>query len=124
MIFSEPNKHKPSIVFDTKTETLSIIGSSFPENANVVYNPVIKWVDKYNFNDLNLLIVKISLDYINTSTSKKLFELLRKLNDVYQDTKNIKVEWEYIEDDEDMYESAKYYSGLVDIPFDFISISE
>ncbi|PLX24167.1 MAG: hypothetical protein C0599_02935 [Salinivirgaceae bacterium] len=124
MIFSEGNKHKPAIKFDKNTGVLSITGSSFPENAIVVYDPVIKWIEKFNFNEVETFTVKISLEYYNTATSKKLFEIIKNLNQTYQNGKKIEIIWEYLGDDEDMFESGRYYSELVEIPFRFIEIQD
>lgn len=124
MIFSEANKHKPDIRYDKETEMLSITGSSFPENAVVLYDPVVKWIDKFNFNEIEIFTLKISLEYYNTATSKKLFEVIKRLNQTYQDGTKIEIIWEYLGDDEDMFESGRYYSELVEIPFRFVEIQD
>lgn len=124
MIFSEGNKHKPTIKYDRSTGMLSITGSSFPENAVVVYDPIVKWIERFNFDDVEVFKVRISLEYYNTATSKKLFEIIKKLNQTYQEGKKIEIIWEYLGDDEDMFESGRYYSELVEIPFRFVEIQD
>lgn len=120
MIFSEDNKQKPYIGFDAETGFLTISGSSFPENADSVYAPVLQWLNELDFSNLPKISLRISLKYYNTATSKKLFEVVKRLNDIYSEGYKAEVLWEYLSDDDDMFESGRYFSELVEIPFRFI----
>lgn len=124
MVFSEGDKQKPYIGFDAETSYLTISGSSFPENADNVYVPVLQWLNELDFSNLSRISLRISLKYYNTASSKKLFEIIKKLNDIYSDGHKAEVLWEYFTEDDDMFESGRYFSELVEIPFRFIEIAD
>ncbi len=124
MIFVQGDHHKPSIEFDRETSTLFISGSSFPENADNVYSEVLVWLGDLDFNNIDKFTLQISLKYYNTSTSKKLFEIVKKLNHAYRNGHKAEIHWKYFSDDEDMFESGRYYSELVEVPFHFIEIPD
>ncbi|MDA3865963.1 MAG: DUF1987 domain-containing protein [Salinivirgaceae bacterium] len=124
MIFNQADKVRPYIGFDKETGVLSIEGSSFPENVDVVYMPVLKWLNDLDFGNVPKFTLRVSLKYYNTATSKKLFELIQTINQAYADGFKVEILWEYISDDEDMFESGRYYSELIDVPFHFIEIPD
>jgi|SRR6056297_2067901 len=124
MIFNEGDHHKPSIKFDKETGTLSVTGSSYPENAEKVYYPVLDWLSEFDFVQTPKMVLHISLKYYNTATSKKLFEIIKKYNQAWKNGQKAEIRWEYMSDDEDMFESGRYYSELVEVPFHFIEIPD
>jgi len=124
MIFNQADKVKPYIGFDKETGVLSIEGSSFPENVDAVYMPVLNWMSDLDFGNVPKFKLRVSLKYYNTATSKKLFEIIQKINQAYADGFKVEIIWEYISDDEDMFESGRYYSELIDVPFHFVEIPD
>ncbi len=124
MIFIQGDHHKPNIEFDSETSTLVISGNSFPENADAIYSDVLIWMNELDFSNVDKFILQISLKYYNTSTSKKLFEIVKKVNNAYRNGHKAEIHWIYMSDDEDMFESGRYYSELVEVPFHFIEIPD
>ena len=70
------------------------------------------------------MVLHISLKYYNTATSKKLFEIIKKYNQAWKNGQKAEIRWKYMSDDEDMFESGRYYSELVEVPFHFIEIPD
>ena len=67
--------------------------------------------------------IKISLEYFNTSSSKCLLDILRKLEALKKSAKStVTVSWYYEADDEDMMEAGQDYDSLVDLNFNIIKI--
>lgn len=124
MRFNEGDKHKPTISYDSETNELEISGNSFPENADSIYFPVLNWLNELDIENINKLILRISLKYYNTASSKKLFEIVKKVNYFWKKGLKTAIHWEYFSDDEDMFESGRYYSELVEVPFHFIEIPD
>jgi len=56
--------------------------------------------------------------YFNTASSKLIMDILLKLEEMVEDGANIKVEWYYQEDDEDMMEAGEEFSDIVEVDFD------
>lgn len=112
----------PGIAFNPGSGILEIKGKSIPENSLEFYKPVFDWLDKYKASPADSTEIRVQLEYFNTSSSKCLLDIFRKLEPLHQIKPNgIKVCWYYEEDDEDMMEAGDDYQALVKLPFELIS---
>ena len=108
----------PSVAFDI-TGILEIKGKSIPENSLEFYRPIFEWLDNYSQTPAPKTELKISLEYFNTSSSKCLLDILRRLETINLSGKSeVKVSWYYDADDEDMMEAGEDYQALVKVPFE------
>lgn len=120
----ERTKQTPEINFDAKKGILQISGRSIPENTFEFYDPLLTWINGYILEPNEKTIIKIQLEYFNTSSSKYILEILKKLKKLHIDNKNVQVEWYYEEDDEEMMETGEDYKDLIQIPFEIITLKE
>jgi len=112
----------PDIRFNA-SGAIEIGGKSIPENSIGFYQPLYNWIDEYVRNAADNTDVKISLEYFNTSSSKCLLDILRKLEALQKSGKSkVNISWYYEADDEDMMEAGQDYDSLVDLPFHIISL--
>tara|TARA_B100000809_G_scaffold218418_1_gene225013 strand:- start:162 stop:539 length:378 start_codon:yes stop_codon:yes gene_type:complete len=112
--------HHPEINFDAETGLLQISGRSLPEQVLTLYKPILKWVDEYTMSQHEETIFTINLDYINSSSSKYLLEILKKLNDYFKKGNKVFVKWYFDAFDEDAEESGEEYEELLDLNFELI----
>lgn len=117
----EGTSHSPSIVLDAENNKFEFAGQSLPENVAVFYKPVFDWLDEYakNPNDQSRVVFK--MEYFNTASSKMIYEVLERFNEMYHNGKDIVIEWHFDEEDEDMEEAGEEYSEMVDVPFELKS---
>lgn len=120
-LYIEGTKQNPNVILDKDRSIFEFSGQSLPENAREVYQPIIKWLEDYANEPNPTTNVIFKMKYFNTASSKVIFELIKKLNKIHLSGSPVKINWHYKSDDEDMYETGKYYSDLVEMPFDFIS---
>ncbi len=120
----EGTKQTPEIDFDANTGILKLSGRSIPENTFEFFNPVLNWLDEFSAQAPDKVIAKINLEYFNTSSSKYILEILKRLKTVLKDDKDVLVEWYYEEDDEEMMETGEDYEDVSGLPFEIISIEE
>ncbi len=113
----------PEVLFDPKNNVFEIKGKSVPDNAEDFYAPILEWVEDYMTNPVDNMLLKIDLEYFNISSSKRILFILYKLNELKEKNYDIKIQWYYNEEDEDMFEVGQDYAFMVKIPFDFISYS-
>jgi hypothetical protein len=121
----ESTKQTPEIDFNNKTGVLLIRGRSMSENSFEFFKEVNLWIEEYLNSPVEETIVKIHLEYFNTSSSKcilEIFKKLKKINDI-QD-KNINIKWFYDEDDEEMMETGEDYQDITDLPFEILIANE
>ena len=123
-IFIEGSKQTPEIKFIAESGELEIKGRSIPENTFDFFNPVLIWLEEYAKNPAKKTIVKVNLEYFNTSSSKYILEILKRVKNVMNDGHDVLVEWYYEEDDEEMMETGEDYEDVSGLPFSLISVEE
>lgn len=106
-ILIEGTPKTPTIKFDASSGVFEIKGRSIPENSVNFYKPLIDWLDSYKEDPNDKTIVNIRLEYFNTSSSKCILDVFKKLESIYKAKNEVEVNWYYEEDDEDMLEQAK-----------------
>ena len=117
-----PTKITPLVEFDPDQGVLEIRGRSSPENSILFYRKIIDSLDKYVLSGGKALTANIALEYFNTSSSKCLFDVFRKLSAIKDSGKNVVINWLYEEEDDDIMEAGEDYRDLLGLPFNFIEI--
>ena len=84
---------------------LVIRGRSISENEITFYKPIIEWASMLQ---IKLLEVDVNLEYVNSRSSKKLFQLF-KVMAVNSDIKTLIIDWHYDEGDEDAFIKGQIY---------------
>ncbi len=111
----------PTVNFISSEGLLEIKGRSIPENSIEFYKPLIDWIESYAQQPNDSSNVNIQLEYFNTSSSKCILDLFKKLEAI---NKSITINWYYEEDDEDMLEAGEDYEAIINIPFKMIEVEE
>jgi hypothetical protein len=112
----------PFISFISDDGYLEIKGKSIPENSLEFYRPVFEWLESYSKSPAPNTLIRVALEYFNTSSSKCLLDIFRKLEAISISGKSsVKVSWVYDTDDEDMMEAGEDYQALVKIPFELMT---
>ncbi|MEM1137386.1 MAG: DUF1987 domain-containing protein [Bacteroidota bacterium] len=117
-LFLEKSAKTPCINFNARKGRLIIEGRSIPEDAMSFYHPIFHWLDQYQNAAQDTTTIEFRLEYFNTSSSKCIVEILRRLETIHVE-KNVEVTWFYESDDEDMQESGEDFMHLVDLPITF-----
>lgn len=112
----------PTVKFDGAAGTLELSGRSIPENSIEFYKPLLEWIDKYSSTPKAQTNVNIKLEYFNTSSSKCILDVFKKLETVKNT--EMTINWYYEEDDEDMLEAGEDYQAIISIPFKMIEVAE
>lgn len=120
----EGTKQTPKIIFNSNTGILEISGRSIPENTFEFFNPVLTWLEEYASIAPDDTIINVSLEYFNTSSSKYILEIFKRLKSIINDGKNVIVKWYYEEDDEEMMETGEDYQDVSGLEFEIIPIEE
>ena len=128
----EAAENSPKIEFNTSNNIFEISGMSRPENSGKFYEYIVQWVENYgkhlawkkvNQMTHDKIILKIRLEYFNSTSAKYLLLLLDKFN-IIAKTQGIPVEvnWYFDEMDTGMKESGEEYAQLTEsLKFHFIT---
>ncbi|MFO7842781.1 MAG: DUF1987 domain-containing protein [Bacteroidales bacterium] len=112
----------PTVDFNADTGIIEIKGRSIPENSIEFYRPLVEWLDDYSNNPQKLTTVNIQLEYFNTSSSKCILDVFKKLESIKKARNDVVINWYYEEDDEDMLEAGEDYESIIRIPFKMIEV--
>jgi len=123
-IIIEGTPKTPSINFDATSGKIEIKGRSIPENSIEFYKPLVDWLETYATAPLANTVVNIQLEYFNTSSSKCILDIFKKLENIAKTGNAIIINWYYEEDDEDMLEAGEDYQSIIKVPFKMIEIEE
>jgi len=114
----------PTIKLDPQTGTIEIKGRSIPENSIEFYRPIVEWLEEYAKSPQKKTTVNIQLEYFNTSSSKCILDIFKKLESLKKARNEVVINWYYEEDDEDMLEAGEDYESIIRVPFKMIEIVE
>ena len=122
--FVRSSRITPSIYFNPKKHLLDIRGKSSPENPLDFYNLIQLNLDMYAKEQYSKINVNLALNYFNTSSSKCIFVMFKKLDELERLGKKVVVNWFYEAFDEDMKESGMDLASFFEMDFNFIAIPE
>jgi hypothetical protein len=120
----EGSAKTPSIHFDTAAGKMELKGRSIPENSVEFYKPLNECIDTYGKNPVNATTVDVKLEYFNTSSSKCILDLFKKLESISGERTQVTINWYFEEDDEDMEEAGQDYQAIIGLPFNIIEVEE
>jgi len=112
----------PDVALDADGNSFEISGRSLPEDVVAFYNPILNWIEGYSKSPNAKTVFNFKLNYYNTASSKMLYEIMKKLEDIAKAGNDILIRWHFDEDDEDMEEAGQEYAEVVeDLPFEQVS---
>jgi len=119
---SEPTKRTPWISMEPGR--IFILGRSIPENAGEFYRPVHKWISEYAGSHIEKSRIDLGFEYINTTSTKWIFNILKELAGMENVSENVKITWYYEQGDEDMCELGFILRSLIECPFILFEVEE
>ena len=117
LVIQEELKNSPGITYYPGLNKLELVGRSIPENPETIFRRLEDWITAH-FEEYNGLDVSIQLEYINSGSSKYLYEILKRLTGYRRTGKLVKMKWRYEEDDEAMLELGEHYRDTAGIPLE------
>ena len=115
----------PEIILAPEENRFIIAGKSAPEDVRGRYYPVIEWMEEFaaevrsgnKYTEQNPLLLKLDLEYFNSSSAKFLFDIFAQLKELQNDGIPVIVEWHYDEEDTDLREAGEDLALLCEMQF-------
>jgi hypothetical protein len=120
----EATINSPYFFIDDKAGIIYLEGKSVMEDPYNFYNSIITELKSFIEKNEQDIIFKVQLDYFNTKSSLMIMQMFNILKEGYKKGYNMKIDWYYEEDDEDMYESGIDYKSIIKYPFNLILINK
>jgi hypothetical protein len=112
LIIQEELKNSPGILFYPNTNKLELFGRSIPENPELIFKRFDDWLT------LHFKKSTVLLEYINSGSSKYLYEILKRLTGYQRTGMQVRMKWLYEEEDEAMLELGEHYRDTAGIPLE------
>jgi hypothetical protein len=119
---NEPSKRTPWIILERGK--IFIMGRSVTENPGELYRPVHDWITKYAEDYLEKTTIQLGFEYINSSSTKWIFTIIKELAKLKESVKDVTVTWYYEKGDEDMNELGIIIRSLVDCSLVVVEVEE
>ena len=81
-LFIEPTAKTPQVDLNYHSGELILSGKSIPENAAIIYEAVLKWVNEYIKNPRTTTNLRLNLEYFNTASAIWLAKIVQALGSI------------------------------------------
>ncbi|MGE5396968.1 MAG: DUF1987 domain-containing protein [Chitinophagales bacterium] len=118
----EATKLTPYVEFDPQLGICKLVGQFLPENAMHFFEPLFAWVQQFLRDLQKETIFQFTIQYINTSSSKCMMDLIDILDEAYCNGQKVSVQWYYDEGDESLFKCAEEFCQDIKLPFEIIAL--
>jgi len=110
----------PSVKILSDDHRIVISGQSRLEDPSIFYEELSLLLDE-NINDFKThASIDFILNYLNSSSSKWLFHILKGIQAKYQGKKIVTINWYFDSDDDSMLEAGEVFQSLLSLPFNLM----
>lgn len=118
----------PEINFNFQTGKLFLRGRSYSSDAFDFYKPVTAWVNEYVRQPKENTTLEIHVDYFHSVSIKYLTSIIKKLAQLKEEGKAIKILWFHQPDEEDeedeAYDLGKNIETESKLKFEYIAVTK
>lgn len=110
----------PSVRISSEEQRIIITGPSRLEDPSPFYENLISVLEETIINFKSRFSIDFKLNYLNSSSSKWLFHILKNIQTRYGSSRTMSINWYYDLDDENMLEAGEVFRNLLNVPFKII----
>jgi SiaC family regulatory phosphoprotein len=118
----DQTKKTPGIILEPGR--ILIRGRSISENPGEFYRPVHEWIINYTSENEQMTNVQLGFEFINTTSIKWVYAILKELNRIPDLSEKAKIFWYYETGDDDMLDLGFILRSLVTCPFQIIEVDD
>jgi hypothetical protein len=107
----------PGIMVKERLKKIEISGYSRMTNTFEYYENLLKMLESHFYSFKKTLIIDFRFEYLNTSSTKWLFQMLTSFQNSVLAKGLVEINWYYEEDDETIQETGDILKSLLKIPF-------
>jgi hypothetical protein len=110
----------PSVKISSEEQRIIITGPSRLEDPTPFYENLILVLDENIINFKSRFSIDFKLNYLNSSSSKWLFHILKNVQNRFGTSRRMSINWYYDIDDENIMEAGEVFRNLLNVPFNLI----
>jgi len=116
----EEEYYRPVVDFNADTGVCEISGESYLEQVDEFFRPLTDWLRQYVQTNPKNITFNFNLSYYNTSSSKKILEMLKILSEYSQAGNSLTINWFFEPTDADLIEDAEDFMMITGLRFNLI----
>jgi hypothetical protein len=101
---------------------IEIKGCSIINDPKVFFKPIQNWIVNYLKEPSDVNVINIKIDYIDSASTKYLFEILKSLEKLVENKKSVQINWYYDMNDPEILEVGEILAGRIKVPFEFVEL--
>ena len=110
----------PSVKIFQDEHKIVISGQSRLEDPSPFYEKLLLLLDESIVDFKTHTSIDFMLNYLNSSSSKWLFHILKDIQVKFQGKKIITINWYFDSDDDSMLEAGEVFQSLLSLPFNIL----
>ena len=114
--------HTPRVRVFGDEKRIAITGHSRLEDPSPFYEEFMILLEECVNDFKTHAALDFKFNYLNSSSSKWLFHILKNLQNKYQGKKIITINWYYEKDDDAMLEAGEIFQSLLSLPFNIFPL--
>jgi predicted ATP-grasp superfamily ATP-dependent carboligase len=119
----EKTKTSPYVLIDEDKCYMKLEGKSYLENITEFFKDINEWLENYLSSDCSELTFDCAMEYFNSSTTKIIYNLLRRMDRAAGEGANIVVNWIAAEDDEMIIECGEDFEEEMEhLTFNIVTV--
>ena len=122
--FIKSTKVTPSVYYNPSKGILDMRGKSSSENPLSFYNHLYVSLEHFASSENTTLSLNAAFAYFNTSSSKCIYGLFKKLSALSKKGKKVSINWYFEKGDEDMREAGEDLSFMFDFEVKYVGIPQ
>ncbi len=111
----------PLVIADGESGLFEVSGKSLPEDAVEFYKPLEKYVLEYVKSPKSKTVINLKLEYLNTSSSKKLLDIVGYFEKLPAQGYEVELYWYFHEDDQDMIDEGNEFAHMTTLKVNFVA---
>jgi hypothetical protein len=117
-----PTDRTPEVLFDPGGN-LRIKGRGFRTDVDNIPAEMISWIDRYVLDPAAETTVHIAFEYMNSASTRALMDVLKSLTVLKLKSRKLNIKWYYEIDDQDILERGEFIENSLNIPIEFIPLT-
>jgi len=122
--YHPPTNKTPWVEMDFDNGYFIFKGRSIPKYASSFFYPIMEKIERYITQPEDKTSVIFYLEYLDSASSRLILSIIQRLKKVIEKGKALQIEWHYLEDDEDIFDTGQTYEELTGLNFNFICHEE
>ena len=114
----------PSVDFNAETGICELSGESFLESTVKFYNPLLDWLEEFAKVEKRPLVFNIKLSYYNTSSAKRILDILHILKAYEDNGGDVTVNWFLEEEEFEIIDEIEDYKIVAKIKINVVIENE